>query len=44
MVHNGTTWKVYVTVYGTTDPNGPQFSASKPTSWSATLAQDIEQQ
>ena len=34
MVHNGTTWKGYVTVYGTTDPNGPQFSASKPTAQS----------
>ena len=31
MVHNGTTWKGYVEVYSSTDPNGPQFSASAPT-------------
>ena len=31
MVHNGTTWKGYAQVYATTDPNGPQFSASAPT-------------
>ena len=34
MVHNGTTWKGYVEVYGSTDPNGPQFSASAPTTQS----------
>jgi hypothetical protein len=31
MVHNGTTWVGYVTQYATTDPNGPQFSATAPT-------------
>ena len=31
MVHNGPTWVGYVTQYGTTDPNGPQFSATAPT-------------
>jgi hypothetical protein len=31
MVHNGTTWVGYVTAYSSTDPNGPQFSATAPT-------------
>ena len=31
MVHNGTTFKGYLEVYNNTDPNGPQFSATKPT-------------
>ncbi len=31
MVHNGTTFKGYLEVYADTDPNGPQFSATKPT-------------
>ena len=31
MVHNGTTFKGYKEVYANTDPNGPQFSATKPT-------------
>ena len=31
MVHNGTTWKGYAQVYSSTDPNGPQFSATAPT-------------
>jgi len=31
MVHNGTTFKGYKEVYNDTDPNGPQFSATKPT-------------
>ena len=30
MVHNGTTWKGYLQVYSSTDPNGPQFSATAP--------------
>jgi hypothetical protein len=30
MVHNGTTWKGYIEVYASTDPNGPQFSATEP--------------
>ena len=34
MVHNGTTWKGYVQVYASTDPNGPQFSATEPTTQS----------
>jgi hypothetical protein len=34
MVHNGTTWKGYLQVYATTDPNGPQFSATAPTTQS----------
>ena len=34
MVHNGTTWKGYIQVYATTDPNGPQFSATAPTTQS----------
>ena len=44
MVHNGTTWKGYLQVYGTTDPNGPQFSATKPTTQSdgtALVANDL---
>jgi hypothetical protein len=31
MAHNGTTWVGYVTAYASTDPNGPQFSATAPT-------------
>ena len=31
MTHNGTTWKGYAQVYTSTDPNGPQFSATAPT-------------
>jgi len=31
MAHNGTTWVGYATAYSTTDPNGPQFSATAPT-------------
>jgi hypothetical protein len=34
MVHNGTTWKGYLQVYASTDPNGPQFSATEPTTQS----------
>ena len=34
MVHNGTTWKGYLQVYSNTDPNGPQFSATAPTTQS----------
>ena len=34
MVHNGTTWKGYLQVYSTTDPNGPQFSATAPSTQS----------
>jgi phage tail sheath protein FI len=34
MTHNGTTWKGYAEVYSTTDPNGPQFSATAPTTQS----------
>ena len=34
MAHNGTTWVGYVTAYATTDPNGPQFSATVPTTQS----------
>jgi hypothetical protein len=30
MVHNGTTFKGYLEVYTTTDPEGPQFSATAP--------------
>ena len=44
MVHNGTTWKGYLQVYATTDPNGPQFSATKPTTQSdgtALVANDL---
>jgi hypothetical protein len=31
MVHNGTTWVGYQTVFPNTDPNGPQVAASRPT-------------
>jgi hypothetical protein len=44
MVHNGTAWKGYVQVYATTDPNGPQFSSTKPTTQSdgtALVANDL---
>ena len=34
MVHNGTTWTGYVTTYANTDPAGPQFSATAPSSQS----------
>jgi hypothetical protein len=34
MVHNGTTFVGYVTAYSDTDPNGPQFSATAPTTQS----------
>ena len=34
MTHNGTTWKGYATVYTASDPNGPQFSATAPTTQS----------
>ncbi len=34
MVHNGTTFVGYRTAYSTTDPNGPQFSATAPTTQS----------
>jgi hypothetical protein len=34
MVHNGTTFKGYLEVYASTDPNGPQFSATEPTTQS----------
>ena len=34
MAHNGTTWVGYATAYATTDPNGPQFSATAPTTQS----------
>jgi len=34
MAHNGTTFVGYVTAYSTTDPNGPQFSATAPTTQS----------
>ena len=30
LVHNGTTWIGYVNSYSSTDPNGPQFSATAP--------------
>ena len=30
MVHNGTTFVGYKNNYATTDPNGPQFSATAP--------------
>jgi hypothetical protein len=32
--HNGTTWQGYVNVNGSTSPNGPQFSATAPTTQS----------
>jgi len=38
MSHNGTTWVGYVTAYATTDPNGPQFSATAPTTQSDATA------
>ena len=31
MAHNGTTFVGYATAYSSTDPNGPQFSATAPT-------------
>jgi hypothetical protein len=34
MAHNGTTWVGYATAYSTTSPNGPQFSATAPTTQS----------
>jgi len=34
MSHNGTTWVGYVTAYSNTDPNGPQFKATAPTTQS----------
>ena len=34
MAHNGTTFVGYVTAYSNTDPNGPQFSATAPTTQS----------
>jgi len=34
MAHNGTTFVGYVTAYSTTDPNGPQFKATAPTTQS----------
>jgi hypothetical protein len=34
MVHNGSTWKGYKQVFATTDPAGPQVSASTPTTQS----------
>jgi hypothetical protein len=34
MAHNGTTFIGYATAYSTTDPNGPQFSATAPTTQS----------
>jgi len=34
MEHNGTTWQGYVNVNATTSPNGPQFSATAPTTQS----------
>lgn len=44
MVHNGTTFKGYLQVYSSTDPNGPQFSATQPTTQSdgtALVANDL---
>jgi hypothetical protein len=44
MVHDGSKWDGYVNVYGSTDPNGPQFSATKPTTQSdgtALVANDL---
>ena len=38
MAHNGTTWVGYATAYATTDPNGPQFSATAPTTQSDATA------
>ena len=34
MAHNGTTFVGYATAYTSTDPNGPQFSATAPTTQS----------
>jgi hypothetical protein len=34
MAHNGTTWVGYATAYTSTDPNGPQFKATAPTTQS----------
>lgn len=34
MVHNGTTWVGYLNQYANTDPNGPQFTATMPTTQS----------
>jgi hypothetical protein len=34
MAHNGSTWVGYATAYSGTDPNGPQFSATAPTTQS----------
>jgi phage tail sheath protein FI len=34
MAHNGTTWVGYKNLYSSTDPNGPQFSATAPTTQS----------
>jgi len=34
MAHNGTTWVGYATAYSSTDTNGPQFSATAPTTQS----------
>tara|TARA_B100000214_G_scaffold329333_1_gene269016 strand:+ start:1976 stop:5422 length:3447 start_codon:yes stop_codon:yes gene_type:complete len=34
LAHNGTTFVGYRTAYSTTDPNGPQFSATAPTTQS----------
>ena len=34
LAHDGTSFRGYVNVYGATDPNGPQFSATAPTSQS----------
>jgi len=34
MSHNGTTWVGYATAYASTDPEGPQFSATAPTTQS----------
>ena len=34
LAHDGTSWKGYLNVYASTDPNGPQFSATEPTTQS----------
>jgi len=34
MAHNGTTWVGYATAYSSTDPSGPQFKATAPTTQS----------
>ena len=34
LAHNGTTFVGYLTAYSSTDPNGPQFSATAPTTQS----------